>query len=134
MQALMHKNMLRLACIDEVHQFVVFGCAFRPAFCLLKDSLFNCVISNDPNISNGNTTSNLAVKLKVPLLLMTATFNVELLSLVQSMIGMRVCPEMFLWSGRDAMQRHTVRISVSMSMQYLKSIKDILKTILAGNV
>ena len=65
---------------------------------------------------------------------MTATSNVELLNILQSMIGICVSPEMFIWSGRDALQRRTVRISVSMSMQYLRSIKDILESILAGNV
>jgi superfamily II DNA helicase RecQ len=131
-QSLIKKNTLRLVCIDEVHQFVMFGCTFRPTFGLLKESLFRYLICNNNN-STSSTTSTLAVKLKVPLLLMTATFNVELLNILHSMIGIRVSPEMFLWSGRDAMQRRTVRISVSMSMQYLKLIKEILKNILADN-
>ena len=96
MQALMHKNMLRLVCIDKEHQFAMFGCTFYPVFCFLGDSLFNYILSNNLNASNSNTTSNLAVKLKVPLLLMIAMLNAGLLSLVQSIIGMRICLEMFL--------------------------------------
>ena len=40
MEALIERGLLRLTCIDEVHQFVMFGCTFRPQFVLLKDSLF----------------------------------------------------------------------------------------------
>jgi len=126
MKCLINKNILRLVCIDEVHQFVMFGCTFRPDFGLLKQSLFQHMISQKQN--------ELGVKLNVPLLLMTATFNIELLNILQRMIGIRVPPTMFLWSGRDCMQRRTVRISVSMTVQYLKQIKDILKKLLSDNL
>ena len=39
-ETLIGKGSLRLVCVDEAHQFVMFGCAFRPEFSLLKDSLF----------------------------------------------------------------------------------------------
>ena len=133
MQTLINKSLLRLVCIDEVHQFVMFGCTFRPNFGLLKKSLFQHMISHKDHNPISNT-SGLPVKLKVPLLLMTATFNIELLNILQTMIGIRIPPTMFLWSGRDCMQRRTVRISVSMSLQYLRLIKEILKRILSGNL
>ena len=104
MQTLIRNNTLRLACVDEVHQFVMFGCTFRPMFGLLKQSLFN-YLTYDNNNSTSSTTSRLRVRLKVPLLLTTTAFNVELLNMLHSMIGTRVSPEMFLWSGRDAMHR-----------------------------
>lgn len=78
----MRKNMLRLARIDEACQFNVLRCAFCPAFCLLKDSLFNHITSDNPSTSNGSTASNLAAKLKVPLLSMAVALNIRLLSLV----------------------------------------------------
>ena len=127
MQSLIHNRMLRLICIDEVHQFVMFGCTFRPDFSLLKESLFKYLHLN-------NDSSQASIHLKVPLLLMTATFNVELLSILQSMIGIRISPSLYLWSGRDEMQRRTVRMSVSMSSQYLKNLKQILTNLLSSNV
>ena len=132
MQQLIEKGTLRLVCIDEVHQFVMFGCTFRPEFGLLKDTLFKKIrVDNDMFSTN---SSQLSVSLKVPLLLMTATFNNELLRLLQLMTGIRILPSMYLWSGRQSMQRRTVRISVSVSTQYLKFVKCILKDLLSSNL
>ena len=83
---------------------------------------------------DNDTNSILSVNLNVPLLLMTATFNMELLSILQTMIGIRITPSMYLWSGRQDMQRRTVRISVSMSAQYLKCVKMILTELLSSNL
>ena len=44
--------------------------------------------------------SQLSIHLKVPLLLMTETFDTELLNILQSLIAIRVTPPMQLWSGR----------------------------------
>ena len=71
--------------------------------------------------------------MKVPLFLMTATFNFELLNVIQLMIGARVSPVIFLWSRRDEIQRYTIIISVSISAKHLILIKHALKNILAGN-
>ena len=131
-ETLLERSLLRLVCIDEVHQFVMFGYTFRPEFGLLRDSLFKKLVAS--NGSNATNPSQLPVSLKVPLLLMTATFNTELLGLLQSMIGISITPSMYLWSGRDEMQRRTVRISVSISTQYLKSVKVILKNLLSSNL
>ena len=131
-ETLLEKSLLRLVCIDEVHQFVMFGYTFRPEFGLLKDSLFKKLLLH--NERDSTNPSQLPVSLKVPLLLMTATFNTELLGLLQSMIGISITPSMYLWSGRDAMQRRTVRISVSISTQYLKLVKVILKGLLSSNL
>ena len=131
-QTLLDNNLLRLICVDEAHQFVMFGYTFRPEFGLLKESLFQKIIV--PNVTDSLTPSRFPVSLKVPLLLMTATFNTELLRLLQSMIGISITPSMYLWSGRDEMQRRTVRISVSISTQYLKFVKVILKDLLSSNL
>ena len=81
MQDLIERGLLRLVCIDEVHQFVMFGCTFRPQFVLLKDSLFKRITINSDNTSDGSNQSQLSIHLKVPLLLMSATFNTEFLRL-----------------------------------------------------
>ena len=125
--SLIERGLLRLICIDEVHQFVMFGCTFRPEFALLKESLMKKIA-----IPNDNA-AHLSIQLKISLLLMTATFNTELLTILQSMIGIRITPSMYLWSGREDMQRRTVRISISTSSHYLKSIKLILSDLLSSN-
>ena len=112
-QTLIDNGLLRLVCVDEAHQFVMFGVTFRPDFGLLKDSLFEQTIINSSTLPSNET--QLPVYLKVPLLLMTATFNIELLKTLQSMIGIRIQPSMCLWSGRESMQRRTVRMSVIVS-------------------
>ena len=83
---------------------------------------------------DNDTNSILSVNLNVPLLLMTATFNMELLSILQTMIGIRITPSMYVWSGRQDIQRRTVRIAVSMSAQYLKCVKMILTELLSSNL
>ena len=86
------------------------------------------------NHSDSLSSSQLAVSLKVLSLLIAATFNTELLQILQSMIEISITPSMYLWSGRDAMQRITVRISVSLSTQYLKFVKVVLKDLLSSNL
>ena len=51
--------------------------------------------------SRDMSENNLSCYLKVPLLLMTATFNPRLVSLVESMIGVKILRENYLWSSRD---------------------------------
>ena len=72
------KNALSLGCFDEVHAFFMLECTFCPKFGLLKQSLFNYLICNNDK-TNSSTISSLGVNLEVPLLLMTATLNVDLL-------------------------------------------------------
>ena len=134
MKTIILNGLLRLICIDEVHQFVMFGCTFRPEFALLKESLFKNITFTNHTTPSSTDDTQLVINLKVPLLLMTATFNTELLSILQSMIGIRITPSMYLWSGREAMQRRTVRMSISMSVQYLKLTKQILKDLLSSNI
>ena len=133
-ETLIDKRPLRLVCVDEVHQFVMFGCTFRPEFSLLKDSLFKKIANNDDSNENSNDSSSLPINLKVLLLLMTATFNIQLLSILQKMIGIRTTPSTCLWSGRDEMQRRTARMSVAMTAQILKNVKVTLKELLSSNI
>ena len=125
--------MLRLICIDEVYPCVMFGCMFCPEFSSLKQSLFQCLHLNNENIPSINN-SQFSIHLKAPLLLITATFNVELLSILQSMISVRIAPSLHLWSRRDGVQRRTLRTSASKSIQCLKSVKQTLTNLLSSNL
>ena len=72
---LINNGVLKLVCVDEIHLFVIFGVTFRKSFVNLKDTFFKHLIDN----SKTTSSSSHAVHLKVPLLLMTATFNNRLL-------------------------------------------------------
>ena len=79
--------------------------------------------------SKHKTNSPNAVHLKVPLLLMTATFNNRLL-----LIGIKVLRENYLWSGRRKMARRNIRINVVFTLQTTRVIKAVLKSTLSDNL
>ena len=64
----------------------------------MKDSFFNHMVdqystdSSSHQFSDNATRTNLGFYLKVPLLLMTATFNPELLKVMENVIGIKVVP------------------------------------------
>lgn len=124
------KHVLRLACIDEVHQFVMFGLTFRTSFCALKKSLFKQLI--DYKHLNNNPTS-MPTHLKVPLLCMTATFDHDLLQLLQRMIGIRFLPSNFFWSGKLGMCKRKIHMQIVSTSQHLRVIKKQLLKHLLNN-
>ena len=128
---LIKRKVLKLVCVDEVHLFVMFGVTFRKEFTLLKSSFFKHLI--DPTSAH-LPPGSLATHLKVPVLLMTATLNKELLQLLQTMIGIRVSPENCIWSTRDNMARRNIRINVDFTVQRLRSIKSKLHDTSFGNL
>ena len=65
----------------------MFRVTFRKEFTLLKQSFFKHI---DTKTSDVIAPGSLATYLKVPLLLMTATLNQELIKILQMMIEIRV--------------------------------------------
>ena len=127
---LMNRRVLKLVCVDEIHVFVMFGLTFRKEFTLLKASFFRHLIDE----SNSLNTTNGCYYLKVPLLLMTATFNRELMSLLELMIGIKILPYNYLWGNRDEMKRRNIKIDVDFTTQRLRHIKNVLSSTLSGNL
>ena len=72
----------------------MFGVTFRKEFTVFKQSVFKHLIDTKP--SDVIEPGSLATYLKVPLLLMTATLNQELLKILYMMIGIRVVPDNYL--------------------------------------
>ena len=127
---LSNNGLLKLVCVDEVHQFVSFGISFRRSFCVLKKSLFQILVdSKDIN----NEPDQLPTTLKTPLLFMTATFTPDLLQLLEKMVGMRVLPSNFFWCGKKGMEKRTIQINVLSSTQPLRGIKKFLLSTLKDN-
>lgn len=56
--------------------------------------------------------ANLTCYLKVPLLLMTATFNLTLIDLMEPMLGIKILRENYLLSSRDKMARRNITMSI----------------------
>ena len=101
-----------MVCIDEIHLFVIFGITFRKSFINLKESFFKHLIDR----SKHETDAPHAVHLKVPLLLMTATFNNRLLGIFEKMIGIKVLRENYLWSRRQKMAHRNIGINVAFTL------------------
>ena len=132
MVTLIDRRVMKLVCIDEIHLFVMFGITFRKEFTLLKNTFFcHLVCDLDPRYTYA---TSLCHDLKVPLLLMTATFNNSLLSLLEKMIGIKVLANNFLWCGRGNMARRHIRINVSMTIQSTRYVKKVLESTLSGNL
>ena len=127
---LINNGVLKLVCVDEIHLFVMFGVTFRKSFVNLKESFFKHLIDQSKNKKD----SPHAVHLKVPLLLMTATFNNRLLGLLEKMIGIKVLRENYLWSGRQKMARRNISINVAFTLQTTRVIKTVLTSTLSDNL
>ncbi len=86
-QKLIADTLLKLVCVDEVHQFVEFGLTFQKTFMSLKDSLFKLLWVTESQ----DKDSLLHTILKVPLLFMSATMNRSLVDLLQKIVGIQLC-------------------------------------------
>ena len=128
MVGLVKKRFLKLVCVDEIHLFVIFGATFWKEFTLLKLSFFRHLIDvSDP-------TSDIGCYLKVPLLLMTATFNPQLLRILQNRIGVKIAPQNYLWSSKCKMVRRNIRINVDFTTQRLRHTKGVSSATLVFNL
>ena len=74
MKTLVERNKLNLFCIDEIHLFLEFGISFRHIFQSLKSKIISIFYNEDNN------------SMKIPILLMTATFDLQMFSIIQKML------------------------------------------------
>ena len=102
MLRLIHNNVIKLLCIDEVHQFVAFGSSFLPEFGNMRDALFRkLIINNTTQQSSENTNpTNLYRQLKTPLLMMTATMDEKTSTNLQKLISVKIYPLMIAWDSK----------------------------------
>ena len=88
---MIQKNIIRLICIDEVHQFVSFGLSFRYDFSKLRNKLFPKIIQTDES-------SDKSQELKATVLFMTATFNSDMLNFLKKLTGLSIYNPTHAWS------------------------------------
>ena len=102
------KSILRLFCIDEIHLFVEFGLSFRSDFQLLKTKVITLLHENGRFI--------------VPIVFMTATFNNNLLHLLQRMLGIQFMLPNIFWGSVHSFSKRHISISIRYSKQQFKLI------------
>jgi hypothetical protein len=97
---LARRKLIRLICLDEVHLYVNFGLMFHHDFLKLKNTLFEWVQTQP--LSNGSNSL-----LMIPLLLMTATWNLELELIFSLMTGVHHPQQnLYVWASAKEMRRH----------------------------
>ena len=82
---LITQDVLKQVCIDEVHLFVMFSITFRHSFLKLCSLLFNKLKLNQEqqHLPNSIESKVETCLFKVPIVVMTATFNSQLLYYLQ---------------------------------------------------
>jgi superfamily II DNA helicase RecQ len=118
-QKLIADTLLKLVCVDEVHQFVEFGLTFRKSFMSLKDSLFKFLWVTESQ----DKDSLLHTILKVPLLFMSATMNRSLVDLLQKIVGIQLCSNNIYWGDATYFQKRNITISSNYMPQYFRNVK-----------
>ena len=108
---LLDKKLLRLFCIDEVHLSVAFGNTFRKTSIEMKEAVFDKLKSNDDY-------------LHILILFMTATFNLELKSLLTQMTGIAVHPYNTCWGIPNSFNRRNICIELKHTNQLFRFTKN----------
>ena len=108
------QSYLKIVCIDEIHLFVEFGLGFRYEYLQLKEKLFNKLVETNET-------------LKIPIILMTATFNKEYLKLLESMIGIKIKLEHTFWASSNQFKKRHINICLLYSVHQSAVMKSQLK-------
>ena len=132
MRNLISSGLLKLCCVDEVHQFVTYGCFFRYKFEHLRKSFFKYLINEDESNNTvideqESNLASLATFTKIPLLFMTATFSTEMKQTLERIIGIKILTDNTFWGNVKDMTRRNISIEVSSHPQYLNSFKSEVK-------
>ena len=121
---LIKNKILKLICVDEVHQFVLFTLSFRTDICKLKNSFFK-------KIKDTSHTHNL----RIPLLLMTATMTIELVQQFEQISGIILNPNNYVWASATEISRRHICINFEILPSHiLPKLQNILKDVLENNL
>ena len=119
-EQLVSKKLLQLFCIDEIHLFIQFGLSFRKVFQNLRTSVIQKLKQSNSN------------DMKIPLLLMTATFNIEYLNLLEKILGIKMLPYNIFWGSYYSFQKRHIKIEMKYSSQHFKSVCDDVSSVCAN--
>mmetsp|Transcript_21066 Transcript_21066/g.29530 ORF Transcript_21066/g.29530 Transcript_21066/m.29530 type:complete len:84 (+) Transcript_21066:555-806(+) len=76
---------------------------------MLRDNFFKKIINQN---HVGNSSEYLPSILTIPVLAMTATFNHQLLVLVQKMIGIKILAKNIFWCHKHELQKRHINIDL----------------------
>ena len=110
-QKLVTNKQLNLFCIDEIHLFLEFGISFRQIFQTLKSKIVSMFYNKD------NT-------MKLPILLMTATFDLNMFSIIQRMLGLSLYSTNVFWGEASCFKKRHISIKMKYSTQIFKHCTD----------
>ena len=98
---LIDKKILRLIAVDEIQLFVHYGLSFRSQFAMLSTTIFK-------QIRNGKYAT------KIPVLFMTASFNLEMFEQLILLTGLQFYPDHrnIFWPGSAMLMKRSVRTRV----------------------
>ena len=124
---LVTNNRIQFICFDKVHLFVTYGTTFWPSFLKLREHLFEKVQSNNNNVnSNINSVSTQSSNLNVPILFMTASFNVTLQLFLEKMSGLSIRTYSTFWTNARSFKKRNININITLSKHWMKIIKESL--------
>ena len=112
---LVKERRLNLFCIDEIHLFIEFGISFRQVFQSLKNKNIKLFCNNDGSM-------------KVPILLMTATFDTNMFHLIQRMLGVKIYSNNIFWVEAHEFQKRHIAIHMKYSTLIFKYTTDYLSS------
>ena len=127
MKVIINKKILKITCIDEVHQFIDFGTSFRKSFCLLKENLFKNSIDQSVHCNKTCFPSTLTI----PIIAMTATFNMSLLESLEKMIGVKFLRANVFWATKSEMRKNHINADIVPSQELFRDVKKHLNEALA---
>lgn len=120
--SLVEKNILRIFCIDKIHLFVKFGLTFRKQFQHLRKKIIDL-------LRDGNSGS-----FKLPIILMTATFDAHLLRLLEDMLGLKIESQNIFWGQIQSFQKRHIEMKIKYSSQHFKSMCNDIYSVSFTNV
>ena len=126
---LIRSSRIQFICFDEVHLFVTYGMSFRPSFIKLREHLFEKVKLENNNNNTNTSIDSVSIQssiLSLPILFMTASFNVTLQLFLEKMCGLSIRPDSTIWADARSFEKRNINIDITLSKQRMKIIKETL--------
>lgn len=109
--------------LDKFHLYVMFGATFRPSFHKMKEFFFK----------HHYTTCKDTIKMKIPIIILSATATVEGIELLSKMTGLPISGKNLYWCTPKEIQRRNIKLKFTYSLQFIKHAKLSLYDVMSDN-